>query len=139
MLLKRNLDYIINDELHNYLEEKFITAQKNGINIEIELTEPIDDIYFHFKDISRILNIALNDAFKVVTESKYLHMAFCMFYKANELHFIIKYKSKQNIAISEVNKRLIKKLCKYRNIYCNAIKEDSYITQQLILINENNS
>lgn len=139
MLLKRNLDYILNEELHNYLENKFITAKKNGINIEIELTEPIDNLYFNFKDISKILNIAFNDAFKMVADTQCMQLAFCMFYKANELHFIIKYKSNKNVTMSEINNRLIKKLWKYRNIFCNAINEDSFVTQQLILINENNT
>lgn len=44
MIVCRTLDYIVNPELHKFLFTKFDKAKEIGIEIEIELTESIDNL-----------------------------------------------------------------------------------------------
>jgi len=140
MIVCRTLDYIVNPELHKFLLTKFDKAKEIGIEIEIELTEPIADLIIDFKEFSEIIEAAFNDAFKAIHESIEKKLVFCMFYKNEELHFIIQYRaytdSKQIVYEKNLNVCLEKALMKYCDVYCNTEIEEYLVTQQLIVAND---
>lgn len=117
MIVCRTLDYIVNPDLHKFLLSKFDKAKDMGIEIEIELTEHIDDLMIDLNGFFRIIDTILGEAFKSIIESDIKKLVFCMFYKGDCIHFIINYhistKSDEHTHIVNLCKRISKVSKKY--------------------------
>lgn len=91
MFVCRNLDYIVNTNLHLYLFVKFDNARCKGIEIEIELTEPITYLPVDSAKYIEIVDLLLDDVICSLAESKNKKMNFYMFYTDGKLHLVIQY------------------------------------------------
>lgn len=144
-----SLSYIKDTALKSLLSSKFIYAQETGLNVEIELTEPVDRLFIDSMDLSRILGIFLDNAIEAAVETKEKQIHFCMFYDAQKLWIIIRNSSLplvpplgqlinqevsskgENRGLGLYNADMILK--KYENITWSITFQDSYFTQELIL------
>jgi hypothetical protein len=137
MVVCRTLDYIVNPNLHKFLLSKFNEAKDIGIEIEIELTEPIDNLIIKPKGFLKIMDRLLEDAFQSIKGSDEKKMLFCMFYKNGDLWCLVKYhfltNDNQYFSLDEYNKKLNETMKGYRTI-CNIDYEDSVITQLIIIL-----
>lgn len=87
----KNFDHIKDDGLKGLLLNKFIYAEEKGIEIKIELTEPINRIFIDCIDLYRIIGIFLDNAIEATMETKKQELMITMFYKkTEELYIIIK-------------------------------------------------
>ena len=137
MIVCRTLDYIVNPELHKFLFTKFDKAKEIGIEIEIELTEPIDNLIIKPKGFLKIMDRLLEDALQSIKESDEKKMLFCMFYKNGDLWCLVRYhfptNDNQHFSLEEYNKKLAESMKGYRTI-SNIEYEDSEITQLIIIL-----
>ncbi|MGL6220573.1 MAG: hypothetical protein ACRC36_21180 [Lacrimispora sphenoides] len=137
MIVCRTLDYIVNPELHKFLFTKFDKAKEIGIEIEIELTESIDNLIIKPKGFLKIMDRLLEDAFQSIKESDEKKMLFCMFYKNGDLWCLVRYhflaNDNQHFSLEKYNKKLAKTMKGYRTI-SNIEYEDSVITQLIIML-----
>ncbi len=137
MIVCRTLDYIVNPELHKFLFTKFDKAKEIGIEIEIELTEPIDNLIIKPKGFFKIMDRLLEDAFQSIKGSNEKKMLFCMFYKNGDLWCLVRYhfltNDNQYFSLKEYNKKLDRTMKGYRTI-SNIDYEDSVITQLIIML-----
>lgn len=137
MVVCRTLDYIVNPDLHKFLLSKFNEAKDIGIEIEIELTEPIDNLIIKPKGFLKIMDRLLEDAFQSIKGSDEKNMLFCMFYKNEDLWCLVRYhfltNDNQCFSLEEYNKKLNEAMKGYRTI-CNIDYEDSVITQLIIIL-----
>ena len=145
-----NLSNIKNTALKSLLSSKFVYMMEIGIKVEIELTEPINELNMDCLDLSRIIGIFLDNAMEAAMETEEKDVRFCMFYKEMDLYLII-----QNTAlplthtISELRSHDISTkgenrgiglfnvdviLKNYENAIWNTTYEEPYFTQELILI-----
>lgn len=145
-----NLSNIKNTALKSLLSSKFVYMMEIGIKVEIELTEPINELNMDCLDLSRIIGIFLDNAMEAAMETEEKDIRFCMFYKEMDLYLII-----QNTAlplthtISELRSHDISTkgenrgiglfnvdviLKNYENAIWNTTYEEPYFTQELILI-----
>jgi hypothetical protein len=90
MVVCRTLDYIVNTDLNRLLFEKFTYAKSIGIEIEIELTEPIGNLIIKPKGFLKIMDRLLEDAFQSIKGSDEKKMLFCMFYKNGDLWCLVR-------------------------------------------------
>ena len=91
MRICKTLDYIVHTDLHLYLFSKFDYAKSKGIRIRIELTEPITNLPIDSDKYTQLVGVALDEAFETITQSSEKQLLFSMFYKYEELYFIIAY------------------------------------------------
>ncbi|WP_092241098.1 hypothetical protein [Lacrimispora sphenoides] len=137
MVVCRTLDYIVNTDLNSLLSEKFNYAKSCGIEIEIELTEPIDNLIIKPKGFFKIMDRLLEDAFQSIKGSDEKKMLFCMFYKNGDLWCLVKYhflaNDNQHFSLEKYNKKLAKTMKGYRTI-SNIEYEDSVITRFIIML-----
>lgn len=145
-----NLSNIKNTALKSLLSSKFVYMMEIGIKVEIELTEPINELNMDCLDLSRIIGMFLDNAMEAAMETEEKDIRFCMFYKEMDLYLII-----QNTAlplthtISELRSHDISTkgenrgiglfnvdviLKNYENAIWNTTYEEPYFTQELILI-----
>lgn len=140
MVVCRTLDYIVNPELHKFLLSKFNDAKRIGIEIEIELTEHIIDLFMDYKDLSNIIGSVLENAYKTLAELREKKLVFCMFYKGNNLHIIIQHHIDTKDDPYIFAKNLIRKtenaLNKYTNVCWNASWENYTVELELIISKE---
>ncbi len=143
------LSNIKNTAIKSLLSSKFIYAMETGIRTEIELTEPIGEIYMDSMDISRIIGIFLDNAIEAAKETEEKQLYFCMFYKEQNLCIIIQNTARppvdslsqlrcqgtsskgENRGIGLFNVTIILK--NYKNAIWNTTYEEPYFTQELIL------
>lgn len=125
----RTLDYIVNTDLHLFLFVKFDYARSKGIQIEIELTEPITHLPIDSKEYIEVIDLVLDNAFKMIMESTEKKLNFYMFHIDKELHLVLKCS-----ASKEYSDRVLEKaLKKHKNIYFYTTNEKSLIRQHLIV------
>lgn len=143
------LSNLKNTALKSLLSSKFIYAMETGIKTEIELTEPISELYMDSLDLSRIIGIFLDNAMEAVMEANKKELCFCMFYKEGDLYLIIRNTAlPPSHAISELRTQGISSkgenrgiglfnvtmiLKNYENAIWNTTYEEPYFTQELIL------
>ncbi len=87
------LDYIVNTDLHLYLFVKFDDIRSKGIQIEIELTEPIFCLPVDSVKYIEIVDMVLDNATDSLMESSDKKLNLYMFYTEGDLHLVIKYPS----------------------------------------------
>lgn len=133
MFVCRNLDYIVNGELHKSLDEKLTLARNSGVEVTIELVEPIDDIIIGAKDLIKMTERIIDDALVLLEGTENKKMIFCSFYKENDLWIIIKYNATTTRPLVDVNKELNRIINSKYKIISNISSIDSWITQELIL------
>lgn len=137
MIVCRTLDYIVNTDLNSLLSKKFTYAKSIGIEIEIELTEPIDNLVIKPKGFLKIMDRLLEDAFQSIKGSDEKKMLFCMFYKNGDLWCLVKYNfltnNNQYFNLGEYNKKLNETMKGYSTI-SNIDYEDSVITRLIIML-----
>jgi hypothetical protein len=136
MFVCRTLDYIVNEDLHRYLDEKLTHIKSIGVEVEIELTEPIDDIIIDAKELIKMIEQIIDDALVLMKETDNKKMLFCSFYHEYALWVIIKYNATVTTPLRCLNKKLNKILNKYININSNITYEESSLTQELIIYKE---
>lgn len=138
MFVCRTLDYIVNGDLRKSLDQKLKYVKTAGVEVEIELTEPIDDIIIDVKELIKMIERIIDDALILMKELDDKKMLFCSFYKDNELWIIIKYNTAATTTapLWHMNKKLNKLLNKHHNIISNITNEDSWITQELIIFKQ---
>lgn len=130
MSVCRNLDYIVNTDLHLCLFVKFDYAKNKGIKINIELTEPIVHLPINCKEYIEIIGILLNNAFEIMAGHIEKELDFCMFYANEELHLVIKYP-----AFKEYSGRTLdKKLKKLKNVELYTTDEKTFVRQHLVIV-----
>ena len=143
------LSNLKNTALKSLLSSKFIYAMEIGIKTEIELTEPISELFIDSLDLSRIIGIFLDNAMEAVMEADKKELSFCMFYKEGDLYLIIRNTAlPPSYAISELRTQGISSkgenrgiglfnvtmiLKNYENAIWNTTYEEPYFTQELIL------
>lgn len=93
MQVVRTLEYIYNEDLNKYLSSKFRYAKDMGIEVEIELTELIENLFIDFEDYKKILDRAFRNAFRIIKKVNIKKLSFAMFYNYGHLYFIIEYPS----------------------------------------------
>lgn len=143
------LSNIRNTALKSLLSSKFIYAMETGIKTEIELMEPIGQLFMDSLDLSRIIGIFLDNAIEAAEETEEKEVSFCMFYKDDALYLIIRntapvpfypiselcsqgISSKgENRGIGLYNIKMI--LQSYENAIWNTTYDEPYFTQELIL------
>lgn len=133
MFVCRNLDYIVNGDLHKCLDEKLTYARNTGVEVNIELTEPIDNTIIDTTELNKMINQIIDDALILMKETDNKKIQFCSFYKYDELWIIIKYNATTTISLLNINKELNKLLNKHYNILSNITNDKSWITQELII------
>lgn len=129
MRVCRTLDYIVNTDLHLYLFVKFDNARNKGIQVEIELTEPIVYLPVDSVDYIDIVDLILDDVTCLLAESKNKKMNFYMFYTDGELHLVIEYPFGKECS----SKKLDTVLRHYDNFHFFTAHEKGVITQHLIV------
>lgn len=143
------LSNIKDTALKSLLSSKFIYAMETGLKVEIELTEPIDELYMDSLDLARILGIFLDNSIEAAIETEEKMVRFCMFYDQNKLWIIV-----QNTALPPLyplgqlnNQEVSSKgdnrglglynvdmiLKKYENVTWSTSYQASYFIQELIL------
>lgn len=143
------LSNLKNTALKSLLSSKFIYALETGIKTEIELTEPIEEIYMDSIDISRIIGIFLDNAIEAAKETEEKELHFCMFYKDTDLYLIIQNTAKPpDLPLSQLRSQGVSSkgenrgiglfnvvviLKNYENSVWNTTYEEPYFTQELIL------
>jgi ethanolamine utilization cobalamin adenosyltransferase len=136
MFVCRTLDYIVNEDLHKYLDEKLTYIKNKGVEVEIELTEPIDDIIIDTKELINMIEQIIDDALVLMKETDNKKLLFCSFYHEDALWVIIRYNATVTTPLRYLNKKLNKILNKYININSNMTYEESSLTQELIIYKE---
>lgn len=136
MFVCRNLDYILNGELHKRLDEKLTLVRNSGVEVTIELVEPIDDVVIDVKELIKMIEQIINDALVLMKDTDNKKMLFCSFYHDDALWVIIKYNTNETIPVWHINKKLDKILNKHYNINNSITSEKSLITQELIIFKE---
>jgi two-component system sensor histidine kinase AgrC len=147
------LSNIKNTAIKSLLSSKFVYMMEIGIKAEIELTESINDLNMDCLDLSRILGIFLDNAMEATMETEEKVVRFCIFYKEEDLHFIIQNTALPPIyAISELRSHEISTkgenrgiglfnvdmiLKSYENTVWNTTYDEPYFTQELILMHNN--
>lgn len=144
-----SLSNIKDTGLKSLLSSKFIYAMETGLNVEIELTEPIDNLYIDTLDLARILGIFLDNSIEASVETKEKIVRFCMFYGQNKLWIIVQNTSLpllyplgqlnnqevsskgENRGLGLYNVDMILK--KYKNVTWSTSYQDVYFIQELIL------
>lgn len=129
MFVCRNLDYIVNTDLHLYLFVKLDNARNKGIQIEIELTEPIVYLPVDSVDYIEIVDLILDDVICLLAESKNKKLNFYMFYTEGSLHLVIEYPFNKERS----SKKLDTVLRHYDNFHFFTAYEKGVITQHLIV------
>ncbi|MEY8352034.1 GHKL domain-containing protein [Lachnospiraceae bacterium 54-53] len=143
------LSNIKDTALKSLLSSKFIYAMETGIQTEIELTEPIGELFMDTLDLSRIIGIFLDNAIDAAMETDKKELNFCMFYKDGNLYIIIQNTAPMPThAISELRRQgtsskgenrgiglfnVAMILNDYENAIWNTTYEEPYFTQELIL------
>lgn len=148
------LSNIKDTALKSLLSSKFIYSMETGIKAEIELTEPITNLYMDALDLSRIIGIFLDNAIEATAETDEKELHFCMFYKEDDLYIVIKntalppdhslYKLREqgvstkgeNRGVGLYNVSMV--LNHYDNVVWNTIYKEPYFTQELILMHYGN-
>lgn len=136
MYVCRTLDCIVNGDLHKCLDTKLTFVKSSGVEVEIELTEPIDDTIIATSELIKIIEQIIDDALVLMKETKNKKMLFCSFYHEDALWVIIKYNTDETIPVWQINKKLDKILNKHYNIDSSITSEESLITQVLIIYKE---
>ena len=147
------LSNVKNTALKSLLSSKFIYSMEIGIKAEIELLEPIETLPMDSLDLSRVIGIFLDNAIEAATETKEKQLAFCMFYKEQDLYIIIRNSSPElDHPISELRNQGISSkgvnrgvglynveviLNHYENVIWNTTYENPYFTQEIILRKNN--
>lgn len=135
MRVVRTLEYINNDELNKYLSSKLHYAKKMRIDVKIELTELIDDIFLDFDDYKYILDRAFRYAFRIINRINIKKLTFVMFYKNGYLYFVIVYPSLNKYGKIfyplYVIERMEKGLEGYDNVYQSIKWEKGQIVHQI--------
>lgn len=129
MRVCRTLDYIVNTDLHLYLFVKFENARSEGLQIEIELTEPITRLPIDSKEYLEIVDLILDYAFRSIVESTDKKLKFYMFYTDKELHLVIQYAFYKNHS----NRAEDMLLPNYKNINLYTTEEGDSIIRYLVV------
>lgn len=129
MYVCRTLDYIVNTDLHLYFFVKFDDARSKGIQIEIELTEPIMYLPIDSREYIEIVDLILDNAFEVIAGSSEKKLNFYMFYACGEMHLVIEY----SVGGKYSGKVLDGALKKYKNAHLYATHKESLIRQHLVV------
>lgn len=143
------LSKIRDTALKSLLSSKFIYVMEIGIDLKIELTETIDNLFLDCLDLSRIIGIFLDNAIEAAMDTAKKELYFCMFYKEDDLYIVIKNTSPPlNHAISQLSSHGVSTkgedrgvglynvsliLQNYDNIIWDMTYEEPYFTQKLIL------
>lgn len=129
MHICRTLDYIVDTDLHLYLFVKFDNAKSKGIQIEIELTEPITRLPVGSKEYTAIVDLILDNAFGLIADSGDKKLRFYMLYADRELHLVIEYSSGKESS----NKILDTALIKHKKFHLFTTNREGLITQHLVV------
>ncbi len=148
------LSNIKDTALKSLLSSKFIYSMETGIKAEIELTEPITNLYMDSLDLSRIIGIFLDNAIEATGETDEKELHFCMFYKEDNLYIIIKNTAlppdyslyelrEQGISTKGENRgvglyNVSMVLNHYDNVVWNTVYKEPYFTQEMILMHYGN-
>ncbi|WP_303872012.1 hypothetical protein [Acetobacterium wieringae] len=137
MRVVRTLEYIYNKDLNNYLASKFAYASSKGMEVEIELTEPIIDLLIDFKDYKKILDKAFKYAFRTVKKCDEKKLVFCMFYNYGHLYLAIIYpaftKTDRIVFAKDIESKMYRVIKKYENVHQHIVNEKSKITHQIAI------
>lgn len=144
-----SLSNIKNTALKSLLSSKFIYAMETGIHLDMELTEPIKDLFMDMVDLSRIIGIFLDNAIEASKETEEKMLRYCMFYMKQDLYVIIQNTAQPpEIPLLKLNSQGVSSKGEHRGIglfnvalilenYENAIwntsYEKPYFIQELIL------
>lgn len=129
MFVCRTLDYIVNTDLHLYLFEKFDRVRNKGMQIEIELTEPIFYLPVDATKYIEIVDIVVDNAIDSLAESFDKELNFYMFYTEKELHLVLRHSTDKERS----SKVLSTELRKYKNSYFFSANEKGTTTYHLIV------
>lgn len=137
MKVVRTLEYIYNKDLNNYLDSIFAYASSKGIEVEIELTEPIIELLIEFKEYKKILDKAFECAFTTIKECDEKKLVFCMFYNYGHLYLVIIYPdcttNNKTVSAEDIAKKMYGVVKKHDNVHLHIVNEDSKIIHQITI------
>jgi len=125
----RTLDYIVNTDLHLYFFIKFDEARSKGIQVEIELTEPIMYLPIDSKEYINIVDLVLDDVIEGIAGSSEKKLNFYIFYACGEMHLVIEYSADRKYSC----KVLDKALKKYKNAHLYTTIQGTLMRQHLVV------
>ncbi len=129
MYVCRTLDYIVNTDLHLYLFVKFDEARSKGVQIDIELTEPIFYLPVNSEQCIEMMDMVLDAAIESLAESTDQKLKFFMFYTCGELHMVIQHSAGKK----DSGKKLDKAFKGYKNAHLYVTREENLIRQHLVV------
>lgn len=99
-----SLSRIGNTELKSLISSKLIYSIELGINTDIEVKEPVTELFMDSFDLARILGIFLDNAIEAALEANEKILRFCIVYKDGGLVILIQNTSRPlMVAISKIN------------------------------------
>lgn len=84
-----SLSNIKSPELKGLLFSKLSFGTELGIRIDVEILEPIKELYMDTLDLARILGIFLDNAMEASTNTEEKNIKFCMLYQQKNLFILI--------------------------------------------------
>lgn len=121
----KNLNYIKDKGLKGLVTTKIVFAMEKGIDIKIELTETIGDIFIDCIDLYRIVGIFIDNAIEAAVDSKEKELIISMFYRRKkELCIIIKNTTLPIVCkLDQLKKENVSTKGKYRGLGLHIINE----------------
>ncbi len=144
-----SLSRIENTELKSLVSSKLIYSMELGIHTDIEVKEPVGELFIDSLDLARVLGIFLDNAIEAALETDEKGLRFCMVYTDDVLKVIIQNTSKPlTVSIYELNQQGIsgkgenrgiglfnaeKLLTGYSNVVWDTVYEKPWFSQRLMI------
>lgn len=144
-----SLSRIGNTELKSLVSSKLIYSMELGIHTDIEVKEPVGELFIDSLDLARVLGIFLDNAIEAALETDEKGLRFCMVYTDDVLKVIIQNTSKPlTVSIYDLNQQGIsgkgenrgiglfnaeKLLAGYSNVVWDTVYEKPWFSQRLMI------